>query len=154
MIVALDLATRLCGYCAGRGDKVPVADAFKLAQHGEDIGAMLVELDANVDSLLTRRKLFNVAGHVEFMCAKRGISCAEEEVRTIKRELSGSTKASKDDMVRAAEKVGVRLPTALSDGREDAADAFGCWLLGLRHQDRTLSARWDRVLYSSRGALL
>lgn len=186
MLLALDLATRLTGYCAGSGADLPEADALRFAQHGEDIGGMLVELDDKVGalldrfrptlvvfeapilpsggrrgdgntvmgSLLTRRKLFNLAGHIEFMCARRGIVCAEEEVRRIKRELAGHTKATKDDMVHAARKCGIKLPETQAAGMEDAADAFGVWLLGLRHQNRDLSARWDRLLYSSRGALL
>lgn len=185
MILSLDLATRLTGFCAGSGEVVPVADAFKMAQHGDDIGAMLDELDRNVGillerfrpvlvvyeapilpsgggkgggnvmgSTLIRRKLFNLGGHVEWMCHTRGIRCAEESVKAIKRELAGHTKASKGDMVAAATKVGVRLPEAVIAGREDAADAFGVWLLGLRHQSPALSARWDKLLWSSRGALL
>lgn len=105
-------------------------------------------------SLLTRRKLMNVAGHLEFVCYRRGIPCGEETVRTIKKELAGHGGATKADMVYAAQKCGVRLPETQAAGQEDAADAFGVWLLGLRHTNRTLSAQWDRRLYSARGALL
>jgi len=183
MLLALDLATRLNGWCGGDGSTVPVASAFKLDQHGEDIGAMLVELESNLNalidrfqptlvvfeapilpsggrrgqnvmgSLLMRRKLMSLGSFVEFVCKKRGIPCAEESVRAIKRELAGTTKASKDDMVAAAIKCGVKLPEALAAGREDAADAFGLFLLALRHTNKALSAEWDRKLWSSRGAL-
>lgn len=184
MILSFDLATRLTGYCAGNGHTHPVADAFRMAQHGEDIGAMLGELDEKLNilidrfhptlivfeapilpsggrrgqtvmgSLLTRRKLMNLSGHLEFVCNRRGITCGEEQVRTIKKELAGTTKASKDDMVFAAEKLGIVLPETQAAGREDAADAVGIWLLGLRHVNRALSAQWDRRLYSARGAML
>lgn len=185
MILALDLATRLTGFCAGDGSKAPTCSAFKMEQHGENIGAMLNELDQNfvalfrrfmpdlvlyeapilpqgrkgdkgavVGSLLIRRKLFALGSHLEFFCHRQGVQCAEAEVRTIKKELAGHTKASKDDMVTAATKCGITLPATVAAGREDAADAFGLWLLGLRHTNRELSARWDRVLWSSRGALL
>lgn len=179
MILALDLSTRKTGYCAGTGECVPTADAFVLPQTGEDIGQMLALLDDNLSALLERfkpsvvvyeapilpqgpgrstllirRKLFSLGSHVEFVCYRRGIRCGEETVKAIKKELGGSSKASKDDMVAAAEKCGVRLPETIAGGREDAADAFGIWLLALRHTNPQLSARWDRVLYSSRGALL
>lgn len=185
MLLAFDLATRLCGWTAGDGRSIPVAGAFKMAQHGEDIGAMLGELDDNlnalfdrfqpthvcfeapilpqgrrgdggsvVGSLLVRRKLFNLGGHLEFVCHRRGIACGEEEVRAIKRELAGTTKAQKADMVAAAEKIGVRLPATQAAGREDAADSVGVWLLGLRRIEPALSAEFDRRLYSSRGLLV
>jgi Holliday junction resolvasome RuvABC endonuclease subunit len=186
VILTLDTSSRKNGYCAGDGTTIPVASAFILDQHEEDIGAMLEQFDANVSllfqrfqptvcvfespilpsgggkgdkgpvmgSTLTRRKLFNVAGHFEWMCHTRGIPCGEEEARTIKKELAGSRKADKEDMVAAALKCGIVLPPTQAAGMEDAADAFGLWLIGLRKTNRELSARWDRLLYSSRGALL
>lgn len=185
MILCLDLATRLNGWCAGDGSKVPACDAFKLDQHGEDIGAMLAELDAKLcalmdrfspalvcyeapilpqnrrkgdggavmGSLLVRRKLMSLGSFVEYRCHMRGVSCAEAGVQAIKRELGGKSHASKDDMVAAALKCGVPLPETEAAGRKDAADAFGIWLLALRHTDKARSAEWDRRLYSSRGAL-
>lgn len=185
MIIAFDLSSRKCGYCVGDGSSVPHADAFILDQHGEDIGAMLAQLDDSLavlfdkwrptlcafeapilpsggkgdkgpvmGSLLTRRKLMNVAGHLEYFCHRRGIPYGEENVRTIKKELAGHGKASKADMVYAAQKCGVRLPATQAGGMEDAADAFGIWLLGLRHTNKALSAQWDRKLWSARGGLI
>lgn len=186
MILALDLASRKCGWCAGRGDAIPVAGAFVLDQHGDDLGAMLVQLEDNLSalinrfqptlvcfeapilptggrkgdggavmgSLLTRRKLMSIPAFLEYLCKKRSIPCAEDSVEAIKKELGGSFSASKEDMVSAALKCGVQLPATQAAGREDAADAFGCWVLALRHTDKALSTRWDRLLYSSRGALL
>lgn len=182
MILALDLASRLCGWCAGDGSRIPLADAFKLAQHGEDIGAMLAELDANLcvlierfqptaiafeapilpsrggpavmGSTLTRRKLMNVAGHVEYRAHVAGITYGEESVKDIKKELTGRYHASKDEMVAAALKLGVILPATEAAGMKDAADATGLWLLALRRTNPALSAEWDRRLYSSRGLLV
>lgn len=183
--MALDLATRLTGFCAGSGETIPTCDAFKMGQHGEDIGAMLAELDDNLGavldrfrptvcvfeapilpmgggkkggnvmgSTLIRRKLFNLSGHVEFVCHRRGIQCGEEKVQGIKRELAGSSSATKSDMIYAAETCGVKLPATVAAGREDAADSFGVWLLALRRIDPRLSAAWDKRLWSSRGTLL
>lgn len=181
-LLALDLSSRLNGYAAGNGHSIPVAGAFTLAQHGEDLGAMLVELEDNLSSLiarfqptacvyeapilpskgdkaamgslLTRRKLMSVGSFVEYVCHRRGIMCGEEHVRTIKKELAGSAKASKDDMVYAAQKLGVILPKTDVAGKKDAADATGLWLLGLRRLNPRMSANFDRILWSSRGALL
>lgn len=186
MILTLDTSSRKNGYCAGDGTTIPVASAFILDQHGEDIGAMLDQFDTNVNlllqrfqptvcvfespilpsgggkgdkgpvmgSTLTRRKLFNVTGHFEWMCHTRGIRCGEEQAKTIKKELAGHGNASKDDMVAAAQKCGVVLPPTQAAGMEDAADAFGLWLIGLRKTNRTLSERWDKKLWSARGSLL
>ena len=183
-VLGLDLATRLTGWCAGDGLSVPTAGAFDLPQCGDDIGMMLDLLDHNIAGLLNRfepglvvfeapilpsggkggaavmgttmvrRKLFNLSGHVEFMCTRLGVPCIEEDVFKIKKELAGFAGAQKDDMVAAAQKVGIVLPASKTAGQEDAADAFGAWLLGLRKVDRAASANWDRVLHSSRGALL
>lgn len=109
---------------------------------------------AVMGSALVRRKLMNLSGHVEFMCRRRGIEYFEDSVQGIKKELAGFAGAEKTDMVAAAQKVGVALPGTKSAGQEDAADAFGCWLLALRYADPAASANWDRVLHSSRGSLL
>lgn len=184
MIIGLDLATRLNGWCAGDGASIPSAGAFLLPQVEEDIGRMLCQLDDEIAALidwhkptlvifeapilpsrgrkgnsvmgstLVRRKLMNLTGHVEFMCTRRGIECREADVQRIKRELAGFASADKRDMVAAAQKVGIELPITKAAGQEDAADAFGAWLLGLRYKDGALSARWDSKLYGSRGALL
>jgi Holliday junction resolvasome RuvABC endonuclease subunit len=182
VLLALDLASRLNGFCAGDGLSIPVAGAFKLAQHGEDLGAMLAELDANLctlldrfgvtavvyeapilpsrgdraamGSLLTRRKLMSVGSFVEYRCHMRGLACGEENVKAIKRELVGKAHASKDDMVRCALKLGVRLPETEAAGQKDAADATGLWLLGLRRINPRLSQEWDRRLWSTRPVLM
>jgi Holliday junction resolvasome RuvABC endonuclease subunit len=103
---------------------------------------------------IVRRKLMNLSGHVEFMCKTRKIECKEVEVRQIKRELAGFAQAEKSDMVVAALRAGIDLPATKAAGQEDAADAFGAWLLGLRYANRALSSRWDSRLYGGRGSLL
>ncbi len=54
MILAFDLATRLCGYCLGDGLSIPEAGAFELPQLGEDLGKML-DLFNNYIGLLIDR---------------------------------------------------------------------------------------------------
>lgn len=95
-----------------------------------------------------------LTGHAEFVCFRRGIECRRVEIRDIKKELAGFGRAVKDDMVAAAEKVNLAMPASPKRAREDAADAFGAWLLLLRARNRSLSARFDSALYGSRGALI
>lgn len=95
-----------------------------------------------------------MTGHVEFVCRRRGIECRRVDIRAVKKELAGFGRADKDDMVAAAEKIGLRLPASPKRSREDAADAFGCWLLLLRARYPSLSARFDSALYGRRGALI
>lgn len=179
MILAFDLSTRRNGWCAGAGLEIPTAGAFVLPQTGDDIGQMLALLDdqlsglfdryqpalavyespilpqgAGRSTLMIRRKLFALGAHLEFVCKRRGVQCAEFHLRAIKKELGGSGYASKADMTYAAERLGVKLPETQAAGREDAADAAGLWLLALRHMDPKAAARFDTRLWTGRGALV
>lgn len=118
-------------------------------------GALVYEapiLVPNRDNLLKLRKLYNLGGHVEFVCRRRGIECSEVTVDDVKKALAGFSAAGKLDMVAAAEKIGLTLPAGKK--REDAADAFGAWLLLLRHHSRPNADRFDRALWGRRGVLL
>jgi Holliday junction resolvasome RuvABC endonuclease subunit len=95
-----------------------------------------------------------MCGHVEWLCRSRGIVYESVDLRAIKSELAGFARADKTDMVAAAEKIGLPLPASPKRAREDAADAFGAWLLLLRAKNRSLSARFDSLLWGRRGALL
>jgi hypothetical protein len=116
------------------------------------------------DKLDTVRKLYGVSFMVETWCSLRSqariragldpIDCRESDLRRIKRDLAGFSGADKNDMVAAALKVGIELPKTKDAGREDAADAFGAWLGGIRAMDRRLASEWDRRLWRSRGATL
>jgi len=106
------------------------------------------------DRLADVARTLAMTGHVEFVCFRRGIDCSAVDLREVKKELAGFGGADKDDMVAAAEKIGLRLPASPKRSREDASDAFGAWLLLLRATSSSLSARFDTALWGRRGALL
>lgn len=95
-----------------------------------------------------------MCGHVELMCLRRGIEPDQVDLRLIKKELAGFGGADKNDMVAAAEKIGLALPATPKRAREDASDAFGAFLLLLRDVSPSLSARFDSALYGRRGFLI
>lgn len=177
MLLGLDLATIRCGYCVGDGTEAPEADAWLFPYVGDDLGALamayedhliaiierfrptLVVYEAPIlvsgrDKLIVIRKLYGLGWETERVCARRGIVCMEAGLRRIKKELAGFSGAEKADMVAAARRAGIALPRTKAAGMEDAADAFGCWLLGLRHADKRISSQWDQKLWSTRGTLL
>lgn len=104
----------------------------------------------NINTTLTLQGLAAIAEEVceELRQSGLDIDCCCEDVGAIKRELAGTGKADKDAMVFAARKVGLTIAV------HDEADAFGGFLCVLRHYDRAASREFDRVLWSSRGALL
>lgn len=104
--------------------------------------------------LVTTRKLHFLGPFLETICAiliEEGalIDVREAHVSAIKNELAGSGKASKDAMVYVARRAGIDLP----QGNEamDAADAFGLWLLSVRHWAPEHSPAWDRRIHSGAG---
>ncbi len=105
-------------------------------------------------SLLQRRGQFCMGPHIEFMSRRRGVAYHECDIYDVKQALTGSKKAQKPDMVRMALKLGVTLPELLVEGREDAADALGVWLVGVRFYAKEFAPAWDRRVYSPLGALL
>lgn len=172
VIAGLDIGINLTGFCVGDGSDIPKAGAWKFTEVGSDLGdlakqfdhacwAMIVDygvthiiyeapfLNRYRDQVLYLRKRFGLDMHLEFLCATNGIICEEEPVSGVKKELAGK-KAAKADMVRAAEKIGVVLPAKDAWGREDAADAVGVWLVGIRHYAKQYQTRWDQALYGGR----
>lgn len=113
-----------------------------------------------VGSVEQRRAQFSQGAFVEWLCLKRGIICVEADPFEVKMALTGSkrpgrtSQEQKDAMVAQALKLGVSLPAAKVDGREDAADAVGAWLVGVRNYAKPFLAAWDRRVFSPRGALL
>jgi hypothetical protein len=114
-----------------------------------------------------RRAQFAQGAHVEWMCLRirdralglLGVSgwaveCREANVYDVKQALTGSKGADKDQMVAGALRLGVTLPETKVDGREDAADAVGAWLVGVRHYAKEFAPAWDRRVYSPKGGLL
>lgn len=176
MLAGLDLGSQLSGWCVGDGASVPIAGAWAFHQVEDDLGALGVQLWDDLDrlhrrfgltqivyeapifvpgdKLLKLRKLYGMGVVVETWARKNGVACNEASVKALKRRLAGAAGASKDDMVWAAEKMGVVLPEQINQGRRDAADAVAAWLVAVQFYARTHLSRWDRVLYSARGALL
>lgn len=182
MLLGLDLASRLTGWCCGDGASVPTVGAWSFPEIKGDYGLLLETLDGYLDvayrrfaftavayeapiliarggphrqygdKLSTLRLLYPMGAYVEFFCRQRGVACYEVTVQDIKREVTGNALAPKDDIVAVAQKCGVALPAG--PGALDAADAWGAWLLLLRQENKNLSALWDRKIWSPRGALL
>lgn len=178
MISAFDIATRSTGWCAGRGDALPEVGAFAFDQTRDVFGDLAERWEdylevhfqrfrplhvvyeqpllTPTDKLLTIRKIYGMGFQLEGFVRRwskrigRTVTCEEVTVAAIKKELTGGRRAEKADMVAVARKVGLVLPTP---GADDAADAFGAWLLGVRQYNRSQSANWDRRIWSPRGAL-
>lgn len=172
-----DIASRLTGWCSGTGEVRPECGAFPFRQVEDDLGALgsrfeeFLEIHFErfqpvsvgyespllvpTDNLLKVRKIYGMGMILETFCARRRIPCWERDHRELKKELTGSSEASKDDMVEVALLAGINLPATKAEGKEDAADAFAGWKIGIRELNPALSAKWDRVIWSKgRGALL
>lgn len=175
-VLGLDLAPGLSGWCAGNGESIPTAWAFRLPSVETDLGEMLEAYSAVLDGLLADfapelvvyespiltpydklwsiRRIYSLGGETERLCRSRGVRYKEVGLQKVKKELAGSTQAKKADMVRCATKLGITLPPTKEEGRQDAADAVGCWLVGLRDLRPAVSSVWDSALYSNRGGLI
>lgn len=172
-----DLAPGLTGFCTGTGETRPACGAFRLPRSGDDLGEMGLFLwnwlETHIetyrptcigyespiltpkDNLLKVRKIYGLGVILETVAANHGIPTFEKDLRELKRELTGRHDASKDDMVEVAERCGIELPATKAEGREDAADAFAGWKIGIRELNPKLSQNWDRLIYSrGRGGLL
>ncbi len=69
----------------------------------------------------TARKLMGLCWQTELACYRRQIRCMEHNNSSVKKMFAGSGKASKDDMIDAARRLGW-------DPKDDnAADALGLW---------------------------
>lgn len=143
--------------------------------HGDDIGALLDQfhrwlvyhwdtqfpdkaiveapLLLRTDALLKVRKIYSVSAHLEWFCKTKGTECSEVSAKAIKSEVTQNAFADKKQIVEIAMRCGLR-PPAATQGREDACDAWGGWLIGLRHYDKKARAKWDQAIWSKRGFLL
>lgn len=182
MLLGLDLASRLTGWCAGDGSGVPEVGAWTFPPVDGDYGLLLATLEDYLDvafgrfaptevayeapiliargkgkrrygdKLSTLRLLYPMGAFVEWYCRRAGTPCYEVTVSEIKREVTGNSYAAKDDLVAVARHCGLQLPPG--ESAKDAADAWGAWLVLLRTTDKALSAAWDRRIYTPRGALI
>jgi len=172
-----DLSPGLVGWCAGTGEVRPVCSAFRLDDHGDDLGAMGVQFSDRLerhitdyqprligyespllvrhDTLLKLRRTYGLGVLLETIATRHGIPTFERDPKTLKGALTGNAYASKADMVEAALLAGINLPSHKSEGKEDAADAFAGWFLGLREVNKRQAAAWDRIIHSKgRGGLI
>lgn len=182
MLLALDLATNT-GWCAGTGEDMPELGTVRMPSTGEEIGPFadfferwlsrhLDELQPSMvlfeapllptakfdrqtqvftpapTTIATTGKLQWMAGDVERQCYRRHLEVRQVYGSTVKKELSGSGKGQKPDMMAAARKCGV------NPANFDEADAFGCWLVGVRYYATGYRPKWDRLLYRSRAGHL
>ncbi|HKT53952.1 MAG TPA: hypothetical protein VJP88_05840 [Caulobacteraceae bacterium] len=106
------------------------------------------------DNLPKLRRLYPLGAFTEWWCYRREIPVYEVTVQEVKAEVTGNHLAEKGDLVSVAQRCGLKLPPSKAQGIEDAADAFGAWLLLLRHCDSDASRKWDALIWSGRGSLL
>lgn len=160
MFLGLDLAT-CTGFCFGAPDtgEPPTIGHVLMPKTGPDVGAFLVAyeewlaakvrevepsliifeapiLAANTTIHVTR-KLQGMAGVTEMIAHRQRLEVAEITTSQVKKALTGSGKADKADMVRAARHYG------FNPAVPDEADAFGVWLCAVRLRFPALAGRWD-----------
>lgn len=179
-ISAFDIATRLTGWCSGDGASLPAVGCFEFGHVGDDIGRLLDLWDAylvghfntykpeaviyeapilvvgsrkgghasRTDKPEVIRKIYSMGGYLELFCRRRGVPCFEVTLQDVKKAVTNNARADKSDVVAVARRVGLQLP---AKGYEDAADAFGAWLNGIRSYSPELSRKWDSVVFSPQG---
>lgn len=152
MILGWDLSTKLIGWCAGDGTVVPTAGAFPLSRR-HDLGELGAEFQAAAlgihkrfgathwaveaplltptDMLWTLERIYGLYFLAHTLANKLGVPCHAPTIWEVKRELVGRT-AGKSQMVAAARRLGVALPSLQAYGQEDAADSVGVWKAGVR----------------------
>jgi len=174
LIIGFDLATRLCGWCAGTGAETPIAGAFEIVER-QHLGRMGAEFQRHVmavqrrfnathwvvekplllptDTLHKLERLYGPAFLLWTLAEKLGVECAGVDQSTVKSDFTGMKprQVDKDVMIAMALKLGVTLPAMKVDGRADAADAVGVWKVGVRLFARSHLAKWDAAIYGRRG---
>jgi len=171
-----DLSPGLVGWCSGTGEVRPVCSAFRLDDHGDDLGVMGLQFSDRVerhieeyrpgligyespllvkhDTLMKLRRTYGLGVLLETIAARHGIPTFERDPKTLKGYLTGGAYASKAEMVQVALGCGINLPPKKVDGQEDAADAFAGWGLGLKEVNPREAAKWDNIIRANRGGLL
>lgn len=180
MLLGLDLASRLTGYCAGSGRELPEAGVWEFPKVDGDYGLLLKTLEEYLgvcfrrfsptcvayespilitrgrgggygDNLGRLRLLYPLSAFVEWFCRKADVECYEVSLHDVKREITGNALAPKGDMVAVARNVGIKLPEG--PGCEDAADAFAIWLMLLRANDRVQAEEFDKLIWGRKRLL-
>jgi Holliday junction resolvasome RuvABC endonuclease subunit len=159
VILAFDLATTT-GYCYGAPPDRPHFGHFRLPKTGSDVGRFLIAAEqalgeiiavanptlvvfeapilVKVGQLATLRKLYGLAGMLEVVASRRGVEVAEVSTTTVKKALTGSGRADKSDMIRAAQALG--FDTRL----QDEADAIGVWVCAARKRYPEIDLQFER----------
>lgn len=167
MILAFDCAT-CTGWCAGDGSQLPILGTVQMPSgvepgpfltfwrkwlllHLDDIKPSVVVFEAPIlpreTSIATVRKLVGLAGTLEQVCDELKVPVFETTVSHVKKVLTGDGKAPKPDMMRMAQKVG------LKPKNFDEADSFGVWIAAVHHHARQYQQSWDKMLYAGKGLL-
>jgi crossover junction endodeoxyribonuclease RuvC len=167
-VMALDLAT-CTGFCFGPPDLgLPQIGHVRLPSTGADVGRFLIAFEEwltdkirEVEPTLllfeapilassatphVTRKLHALAGITEMVAIRAKVECCEAYPVTVKKALTGSGRADKDQMVAAARVYG------LNPAVPDEADAFGLWLHAVRMRHPKLAGRWDPLNFQHRRA--
>lgn len=169
MQLALDLATQT-GFCFGPADtgEVPTLGHVRLPKTGEDVGRFLIAWEEWLTAMVAKveptlllfeapilagsatphvtRKLHALAGVTEMVAIRAGVECCELYPVTVKKALTGSGRADKDEMIAACRAYGFDPQNA------DEADAFGLWLAALRIRHPAQAGRWDPINFTRRAS--
>lgn len=157
-ILTLDLAT-CTGFCVGTPDQRPTLGHKRLRSTGEDVGSFLIEWDEWLSAKVAEvepsvivmeapilagsatphvtRKLHALAGITEMVAVRANIECCEVYPVTVKKALTGSGRADKDQMLAACRTYGFTPVVS------DEADAFGIWLHAVRLRHPSHAWRWE-----------
>lgn len=178
-MIGWDLNTKCCGWAAGDPPDLPTAGAFRLFERS-DLGKLGGEFRARVleihrrfpadrwlveapllmrhDSLDTLERQYGIQFLLHTLANSLGIVCEKVPWEEVKLELGGKKVngawPDKEAQAKAAERMGVRLPATMADGRGDAADGVGVWKVGVRRHFRSQLEPYDRRIYSYRGVML
>lgn len=149
------------------------AGAFDLPQVGSDYGTLLAVMEQHFtvlldrfkpariayeapillrhDTLQTLRRIYGLGVGLEYFALREGIDCNEVDLQRVKAVMTGEAKAPKPLVVKAAQRLGVLLPSTDALGRKDAADAVGVALEIMRLLHPEIAAPHLAIL---RGSLL
>lgn len=175
-VLFYDLSPGLVGWCAGTGEVMPDCSAYRLDDFGDDLGGFGLQFSDRTekhiqtyrpgligyespllvkhDTLMKLRRTYGLGVLLETIATRHGIPTFERDPKALKGYLTGDAYASKADMVEVALMCGVSLPPIQKEGKEDAADAFAGWGLGLAEVNPREAAKWDSIIRANRGSLL